>query len=70
MFGNHKQKEHHEDFIGADLITVFENYVSSWGQHLLSNSLVVLSEHPQQGEKWTESCWTPWPWIAASSSER
>lgn len=54
IFGDHKQEEHHEDFIGADLITIFENYIS-FGDNI-SDSSVVLSEHPQQGEKWAESC--------------
>lgn len=50
------QKHLHTDFIEGDLIIISENYMSSQGQQLFSGSLVELSEHPQQGGKWAESC--------------
>lgn len=50
------QMEYHMDFKEGDLVITSENYRSSQGQQLLPDSLAELSEHPQQGGNWAESC--------------
>lgn len=54
MFRDHKDAEPHMDFIEGALLIISENYLSSQGQQILSDRLVKLSEHPQQGGKWAE----------------
>lgn len=64
------QMEYHMDFKEGELIIISENYRSSQGQRLLPDSLADLSEHPQQGGNWAESCWAPWTWDAPRLSHR